>query len=56
MRVKQTVTTPRHGWGSVKHGHVGTVARVLDGGAKLVVDFPSQTSWTAQTSEMERCH
>ncbi|KAL7888352.1 hypothetical protein AOLI_G00033260 [Acnodon oligacanthus] len=51
VRVKASVSTPKHGWGDVSHTSVGVV-RALDG-EKMTVDFPGHKSWAAAASEME---
>ena len=53
VRVKPSVANPKHGWGSVKHGHVGIVKPLEDGGEKMYVDFPSHSGWAGRTAEME---
>ncbi|WP_127506863.1 hypothetical protein [Paenibacillus humicus] len=53
--VKLTVAdgkTPRLGWGGVKNGEVGTVKRV--GSSTVTVDFPSQSRWNADPSELTK--
>ena len=52
VRVKSHIAMPRHGWGVVRHGDVGTVVRHREDGV-TIVDFPSQKSWAAKPSEME---
>ncbi|CDN42038.1 hypothetical protein BN871_AT_00400 [Paenibacillus sp. P22] len=53
--VKLTVAagkTPRFNWGSVKNGDVGTVRYVRPD--KVVVNFPSQSSWNADPTELTK--
>ena len=52
VRVRLSVLKPRHNWGSVKPGEIGTVAE-LQGGDKMKVDFPNSKSWSAHIPEME---
>ena len=52
VRVKASVTSPAHGWGSVRAGDVGTVASIS--GTKITVDFPSQSGWSGKLAEMEK--
>ena len=52
VRVKASVSKPSHGWGSVKHGHVGQIARIS--GSGCTVNFPGNSSWSGVLSEMER--
>ena len=51
VRVKASVTSPAHGWGSVRAGDVGTVASIS--GTKITVDFPRQSGWSGKLAEME---
>ncbi|XP_017581199.1 E3 ubiquitin-protein ligase KEG-like [Pygocentrus nattereri] len=51
VRVKASVSSPKHEWGGVSHSSVGVV-KALDG-ERMTVDFPEQKSWTAAASEME---
>lgn len=50
VRVKDNVA-PRYGWGGVRPGDVGKVARVSGNG--LTIDFPKQRGWLGHSSEME---
>ena len=54
VRVRDSVSTPHHGWGRVDRTSVGTV-RVLppSGGETLVIDFPEQEAWSGLLSEVE---
>ncbi|XP_073672917.1 uncharacterized protein [Garra rufa] len=52
VRVKPSVVTPTHKWGSVTHLSVGVVKKIQ--GDLLTVDFPEQRNWTGVVSEMER--
>jgi len=52
VKVKASVQKAQYGWGSVKHGDVGTVKTIKPNGDGYV-DFPSQSSWTAKMSELE---
>uniref|UniRef100_A0A671NIU7 Tripartite motif-containing protein 65-like n=1 Tax=Sinocyclocheilus anshuiensis TaxID=1608454 RepID=A0A671NIU7_9TELE len=51
VRVKPSVVTPIHKWGSVTHLSVGVVKKIQ--GDLLTVDFPEQRNWTGVVSEME---
>lgn len=51
VRVRAGVE-PQFGWGSVRAGDVGTVARMGDGN-KCYVDFPVQKRWTASVADLE---
>ncbi|XP_072540919.1 uncharacterized protein [Salminus brasiliensis] len=48
VRVKASVGTPKYNWGSISHKSVGTVKAL-----KLVVDFPEQSNWGGDPTEME---
>ncbi|KTG37656.1 hypothetical protein cypCar_00043679, partial [Cyprinus carpio] len=52
VRVKPSVVTPTHKWGSVTHLSIGVVKKIQ--GDLLTVDFPEQRNWTGVVSEMER--
>ncbi|XP_066533890.1 uncharacterized protein [Hoplias malabaricus] len=51
VRVKASVTSPKHGWGSAAHKSVGVVTAI--NGESMKVDYPEHKSWTAAVSEME---
>ncbi|KTG45016.1 hypothetical protein cypCar_00003307, partial [Cyprinus carpio] len=51
VRVKPSVVTPIHKWGSVTLLSVGVVKKIQ--GEWLTVDFPEQRNWTGVVSEME---
>ncbi|XP_059354670.1 E3 ubiquitin-protein ligase TRIM65-like isoform X2 [Carassius carassius] len=51
VRVKPSVVTPTHKWGSVTHFSIGVVKKIQ--GNLLTVDFPEQRNWTGVDSEME---
>ncbi|TRY57036.1 hypothetical protein DNTS_023940 [Danionella cerebrum] len=51
VRVKPSVDTPTHKWGSVTHQSIGVVKKILD--ELMTVDFPEQKNWTGLVSEME---
>ncbi|XP_016372107.1 tripartite motif-containing protein 6 [Sinocyclocheilus rhinocerous] len=51
VRVKPTIRTPEHGWGSVTKHSTGVVVAI--DGTKVTVNFPEQFSWTGIVSEME---
>ncbi|XP_026089174.1 E3 ubiquitin/ISG15 ligase TRIM25-like [Carassius auratus] len=51
VRVKPTIRTPAHGWGSVTKDSIGVVVAI--DGTKVTVNFPEQFSWTGIVSEME---
>ncbi|KAL1253680.1 hypothetical protein QQF64_015909 [Cirrhinus molitorella] len=51
VRVKPSVVTPTHKWGSVTHSSVGVVKKIQ--GDLLTVDFPEQRNWTGLVSEMQ---
>merc|ERR1719500_1959090 len=54
MKVRDSVATPRHGWGFVGRSSVGTL-RVLppSGYETLVIDFPDHEAWSGLLSEVE---
>ena len=52
VRVKRSVASPKHGWGSVTHESSGTLKRIDDGG-KVKIDFDCQAGWTGQLEEIE---
>ncbi|XP_052392002.1 uncharacterized protein LOC127939051 isoform X1 [Carassius gibelio] len=52
VRVKPSVVTPTHKWGSVTQFSIGVVKKIQ--GNLLTVDFPEQRNWTGVVSEMER--
>ena len=52
VRVKASVTSPAHGWGSVSAGDFGTVVSISGTGVK--VDFPKQSGWSGKLAEMEK--
>ncbi|XP_063069849.1 uncharacterized protein LOC134461044 isoform X2 [Engraulis encrasicolus] len=52
VRVKSSVKEPKHKWGSVTHSSVGVVKSFTPTGL-MMVDFPGQTEWRADPSEME---
>ncbi|XP_056301300.1 uncharacterized protein ftr97 isoform X2 [Danio aesculapii] len=51
VRVKPSVVTPTHKWGSVTHKSIGVVKKIQ--GEFLTVDFPEQKNWTGVVVEME---
>ncbi|XP_051731605.1 uncharacterized protein LOC127502618 [Ctenopharyngodon idella] len=51
VRVKPTISTPAHGWGSVTMHSIGVVVAI--DGTKVTVNFPEQSKWTGTVSEME---
>ncbi|ROI33829.1 E3 ubiquitin/ISG15 ligase TRIM25 [Anabarilius grahami] len=51
VRVKPTISTPAHGWGSVTKHSIGVVIAI--DGTKVSVNFPEQSNWTGTVSEME---
>ncbi|XP_043075914.1 tripartite motif-containing protein 6 isoform X2 [Puntigrus tetrazona] len=51
VRVKPTISTPAHGWGSVTKKSIGVVVAI--NGIKVTVNFPEQSGWTGIVSEME---
>ncbi|XP_036437812.1 E3 ubiquitin-protein ligase KEG-like isoform X2 [Colossoma macropomum] len=51
VRVKASVSSPKHGWGDVSHKSVGVVTALE--GESLTVEFPEQKSWKGLVSEME---
>ncbi|XP_026146841.1 tripartite motif-containing protein 65-like isoform X2 [Carassius auratus] len=51
VRVKPSVVTPIHKWGSVTYSSVGVVKKIQ--GGLLTVDFPEQKNWTGLISEMD---
>ncbi|XP_051732352.1 uncharacterized protein LOC127502926 isoform X2 [Ctenopharyngodon idella] len=51
VRVKPSITTPKHKWGSATHKSVGVVKEVQ--GESLTIDFPEQKNWKGIISEME---
>ncbi|XP_051732344.1 uncharacterized protein LOC127502925 isoform X3 [Ctenopharyngodon idella] len=54
VRVKPSITTPKHNWGrNVTHKSVGVV-KDIKGDDSLVVDFPGHANWKGMLSEMER--
>ena len=54
MKVRDSVATPRHGWGYVGRSSVGTL-RVLPppGYETLVIDFPDHEAWSGLLSEVK---
>ena len=56
VQVKDSVSEPICGWGSVSHGDCGTVTS-LNGGTKcpVRVDFDSHKDWGCVSSELEPC-
>ncbi|KAL2080923.1 hypothetical protein ACEWY4_022776 [Coilia grayii] len=52
VRVRASVTEPKHKWGSITHSSVGVVKAFTPNGLMLV-DFPGQLEWRADPSEME---
>lgn len=52
VRVKKSVKSPAHGWGSVSHSSVGTLTSVS--GDSCEIDFPEQSGWDGKLSEMIR--
>ena len=54
MRIKESVTKPRHDWGQAKHGMVGRLHKKKSDEIWLV-DFPEidDTYWRAHPSELE---
>lgn len=51
VRVRRSVTSPTHGFGSVTHDSVGEVATIH--GADCTVNFPEQRGWSGVLSELE---
>ena len=53
VRVKKSVTKPKHGWGNpgMNHEIVGTVKSIENG--DLRIDFPVQSLWHGIMDEME---
>ncbi|XDV42167.1 hypothetical protein PO909_010885 [Leuciscus waleckii] len=51
VRVKPTISTPAHGWGSVNKLSIGVVIAIA--GTKVTANFPEQSNWTGLVSEME---
>ncbi|XP_073789389.1 uncharacterized protein ftr79 isoform X2 [Danio rerio] len=51
VRVRPSVKDPKHGWGSVIRNSIGVIKKIE--GGSLTVDFPEQTDWTGEVSEME---
>ncbi|KAL7888355.1 hypothetical protein AOLI_G00033290 [Acnodon oligacanthus] len=51
VRVKESVSTPKNGWGSASHKSVGVVTAI--NGKSIAVDFPEHKSWNGIVSEME---
>ncbi|XP_016150355.1 uncharacterized protein [Sinocyclocheilus grahami] len=51
VRVKPSVVTPTHKWGSITLKSIGVVKKIQ--GESLTVDFPEQKNWTGIVSEME---
>ncbi|XP_051952515.1 E3 ubiquitin/ISG15 ligase TRIM25-like isoform X2 [Xyrauchen texanus] len=51
VRVKPSISTPAHGWGSVTKDSIGVVLAI--DGTKVTVNFPEQSNWTGIVSEME---
>ena len=54
VRIKESVTEPRHNWGKAKHGMVGRLHKKKSDETWLV-DFPEieNTYWKAHPSELE---
>ena len=53
VRVKASVSTPRHGWGRVKAGDVGVVHYMATSADTISVNFPAQSGWSGVQAEME---
>lgn len=53
VRVKASVVEPEFAWGDVSPGDVGTVRSIQDKFPGMIVDFPAQSGWTAEPTEME---
>ncbi|XP_017538314.2 uncharacterized protein LOC108411325 isoform X1 [Pygocentrus nattereri] len=51
VRVKDSVSTPKNGWGRASHKSVGVVTAI--NGKSIAVDFPEHQSWNGIVSEME---
>ena len=51
VRVKASVSSPRYGWGSVKHTSRGKIKSIS--GDKASVDFPEQSGWSSDIAELE---
>lgn len=51
VMVDPTLSSPAYGWGSVKHGDVGTVVELRDSNTAYV-DFPRHTRWAGKPSEL----
>lgn len=55
VRVRADVAMPRHKWGNVRRGDIGTIARLEgDGSSKCYIDFQRQSGWIGDTTELER--
>uniref|UniRef100_A0A671NF72 Tripartite motif-containing protein 65-like n=1 Tax=Sinocyclocheilus anshuiensis TaxID=1608454 RepID=A0A671NF72_9TELE len=53
VRVKPSITTPKHNWGrNVTHKSVGVVKDIKDDDS-VVVDFPGHANWKGILTEME---
>ncbi len=52
VRVKASVSCPRHAWGDITHKSVGVVKRI-DSDGDVIVNFPEQTRWKGYITEME---
>jgi hypothetical protein len=53
VRVKASVGEPAFDWGQVSPGDVGTVRTIDTKDSDMIVDFPSQRGWMAESQEME---
>lgn len=55
VRVKRSVTNPRHSWGRVvNHSSVGIITDVSGSGRQALCDFPGHSGWNAYLPEMEK--
>jgi hypothetical protein len=53
VRVKASVDEPSFAWGEVSPGDVGTVRTLSGIDSEMIVDFPNQRGWMAESHEME---
>lgn len=53
VRVKASVSVPAFEWGNVSPDDVGTVSTIGGANSDLIIDFPAQPGWMAQSQEME---
>ncbi|GKT35698.1 E3 ubiquitin-protein ligase KEG like protein [Aduncisulcus paluster] len=52
VRVKQSVNTPKYGWGEVSHGMIGEI-KAIDADGDLKIDFHCALGWYGHPDEME---